>query len=54
MYYLLGIHSIHPEFKGIDKLGVYNPRLNEVYRIGIGEIEGSVIEEVSTKVLGYR
>lgn len=54
MYYLLGIHSIHPEFKGIDKLGIYNPRLNEVYRIGIGEIEGSVIEEVSTKVLGYR
>ena len=53
IYYLMGIHSIHPEFKKIQKLGIYNPRLNKVYTIKIDEISDEVIEEVSTKVIGY-
>lgn len=26
MYYIMGGHSIHPEFQKIEKLGIFNPR----------------------------
>ena len=26
MYYIMGCHSIHPEFQKIEKLGIFNPR----------------------------
>lgn len=53
VYYIMGLHSIHPEFKTIKKLGLYNPRMNKVYLIDIDTISADVIEEVSTEVIGY-
>ena len=53
IYYLMGIHSIHPEFKSIRRLGIFNPRLNHVYLIDIDNIPSEVIQEVSEKVIGY-
>jgi hypothetical protein len=53
MYYLLGIHSIHNEFKAIRNLGIFNPRLNNVYLLEIGKISDEVIEQVSSEVIGY-
>lgn len=53
MYWIMGLHSIHPEFKNIKFLGIYNPRLNCVYRLNITQIPSEVIDEVSTKVIGY-
>lgn len=54
MYYLLGSHSIHKEFRDIKKLGIFNPRLNRVYQMEIANISDSVIQEVSSKVIGYK
>ena len=53
VYYIMGIHSVHKEFKSIKKLGIYNPRMNKVYTIDIDSISTDVIEEVSTEVIGY-
>lgn len=53
VYYIMGMHSIHKEFKTIKKLGIYNPRLNKVYTIDISSIPTQVINEVSKKVIGY-
>lgn len=54
MYYIMGCHSIHPEFKKIEKLGIYNPRKNKVYIADISLISSEIIEEVSWDVIGYK
>ncbi len=53
MYYLLGIHSIHEEFHSATQLGIFNPRLNNVYLLNISDIPSNIIKEVSEKVIGY-
>ncbi len=53
VYYIMGMHSIHEEFKTIKKLGIYNPRMNKVYIIDIDTIPQQVINEVSTEIIGY-
>lgn len=53
MYWIMGLHSIHPEFKNIKFLGIYNPRLNCVYRLNVIQISSEVIAEVSAKVICY-
>lgn len=49
----MGIHSIHSEFKTIQKLGIFNPRTNCVYLKKISDISNQIIEEVSSEVIGY-
>ncbi len=53
VYYLMGTHSVHKEFKSIQQLGIYNPRLNEAYLLDISTIDSKVIEEVLSSVIGY-
>ena len=53
VYYLLGIHSTHPEFKTIKRLGIFNPRLNKVYLLNIDSIPKEIVQTVSTDVIGY-
>lgn len=54
MYYILGLHSIYPEFKFITNLGFFNPRLNLVYICKVSEIPKKVYREVSLKIIGYQ
>jgi len=53
MYYLMGTNSIHTEFKTINNLGIFNPRLNNVYLLEISKIPQEVIEQVKSQVIGY-
>ncbi|WP_400206998.1 hypothetical protein [Candidatus Methanomassiliicoccus intestinalis] len=53
MYYIMGTHSIHEEFQNIKRLGIFNPRLNNVYLLDISSIPSEVIEQVSEEVIGY-
>ena len=53
MYWRMGLRSIHTEFQNVKYLGVYNPRLNEVYRISVDAIPRDVIAEVDRDVIGY-
>lgn len=54
MYWCMGLHSIHPEFRQIRYLGIYNPRLNEVSRICVSDIPEEIIREVERDVIGYK
>lgn len=53
VYYILGIHSIHPEFQSIKKLGVFNPELNTAYTIDLVDIANETFQVVSRDVIGY-
>ncbi|PLR65560.1 hypothetical protein [Bacillus sp. UMB0893] len=53
IYYLMGLHSSHEVFQEIEKLGIFNPRLNKVYILDIDSISPKIITEVSSKVIGY-
>lgn len=53
LYYILGLHSIHEEYKNIKYLGIYNPRLNVVYRYKIENISKEVIEDIEKNIIGY-
>ena len=53
IYYLMGKHSIHEEFKSIKQLGIYNPRQNIAYTINVSEIEDQILNEVEVEVIGY-
>ena len=54
VYYIMGIHSIYPEFRNITKLGVYNPLLNRAYFADINDISNNVFVLISRDVIGYR
>lgn len=53
MYWRMGLHSVHSEFRNVRYLGIYNPRMNEVSRIAAVNIPQEVIAEVESKVIGY-
>lgn len=53
MYWRMGLHSVHPEHKGVKYLGIYNPRENMVYRLDTAEIPASIISTVEREVIGY-
>lgn len=54
MYYIMGCHSIHPEFERIEKLGIFNPRKNKIYLSNISLISPEIIQKVSQEVIGYK
>lgn len=53
MYYIMGKHSVIDEFKSIDKIGIYNPRLNTAYVLEASKISPEVLHTVSIEVIGY-
>lgn len=53
MYYIMGMHSFWPWFQDIEFIGIFNPRLNMVYRLKISEISEDVIKTVERDVIGY-
>jgi len=54
IYYLMGVRSIHEEFETVSKLGIFNPRKNNVYLLDISSIPNDVIKIVSSEVIGYK
>lgn len=54
MYYIMGKHSIEECFKGIHKIGIFNPRLNKVYQYDVSFLDKKVIEEIEFTVIGYK
>lgn len=53
MYWIMGQHSGQKIFKGITRLGIFNPRLNIVYLYDAKDIPGEVIEAVEKDVICY-
>lgn len=53
MYYIMGNHSVNPEFKNIEKIGIFNPRLNEIYIKNVSDIREEIISEIEENVICY-
>ncbi len=53
MYYIMGKHSGKPEFNGIKKIGIFNPRLNNVYLYDISDVSPEIIKSVEDDVICY-
>ena len=53
MYYLMGLHSVHKEFKQVKWLALFNPRKNLVKFVNVNQIAAPVIAEVNRNVIGY-
>ena len=53
MYYIMGKHSKKEEYKTINKIGVFNPRLNKIYILETNKIPKDIIEAVEKDVICY-
>lgn len=53
MYWIMGQHSGQDIYKNITRLGIYNPRLNEVYLLEMSQVPESIIQEVESVVIRY-
>ena len=53
MYWIMGQHSQQNIYKNIDKLGIYNPRLNVVYLLEVDKIPQDIIKAVEDYVICY-
>ena len=53
MYWIMGQHSGQEVFKNISKLGIFNPRLNKMYRLSIGIVSKETIKIVERDVICY-
>lgn len=53
MYYIMAKRSICDWAHGLDKIGIFNPRLNRVYILEMGTVSQEVIESIKHDVLCY-
>lgn len=53
MYWIMGQHSGQEIYKNIDKIGIFNPRLNIVYTLELTNISSEIINEIEKNVICY-
>lgn len=51
IYWRMGLRSVHPELQNIRYLGIYNPRLNVVYRYDTQKYPFDLAEEIDIDVI---
>lgn len=54
MYYYMGKHSKKSIFDDIQYIGIFNPRLNTVYRFKMDNIFPKFKKIIETKIIGYK
>lgn len=53
MYWIMGQHSGQDLYKNIQKIGIFNPRLNIVYLLDIKSVSKEIIMEVEKNIICY-
>lgn len=53
MYWIMGQHSGKEEFKKVNRIGIFNPRLNTMYLLDMRTVSPEVIEAVERDVICY-
>ena len=53
IYFLMGKQTGKRKFKALEKIGIFNPRLNHVYTYEILKLPEEIIEEIRKEVIGY-
>lgn len=47
------LHSVHPEYQSIRRLGFFNPRRNEVWLLDVDRITPELIDWTDRELIGY-
>lgn len=53
IYWRMGLHSVHPEYQSIRRLGFFNPRRNEVWLLDVDRIPPELIDWTDRELIGY-
>ena len=55
VYWLMGLHSCDPltTYHGVERIGIFNPRLGQEFFIGVDRIPKDVLRSVQLDVIGY-
>lgn len=53
MYWIMGQHSGQEIYRGIQNIGIFNPRLNEIYLCRMDSISKEIISDVERNVICY-
>lgn len=53
VHWRMGLHSIHPEYQEIKKLGVYNVRRHLMYVMDVTKLSKEMIDWIDSVVIGY-
>ena len=54
MYFIMGKHSKQRKYNSINKIGIYNPRLNTVYRYDMRMFDEAYYKDIEDNVICYR
>ena len=54
LYWIMGQHTWSDKFKNIDKVGIFNPRLNKSYVFPISNISSESIRDIEDSVIKYK
>lgn len=53
VYYIMGKRSTNSNFDNISKLGIFNPRLNVIYKFEMSNLGDRIVSIVKRDVIGY-
>lgn len=53
MYWIMGQHSGQEIYKTINKIGIFNPRLNKVYLFRVDVLPNEIIQEIEKDIICY-
>lgn len=53
IYYIMGKHTPQSIFKEIKNVGIFNPRLNNVYIFDLSKLSKEIVLEIEKNVIGY-
>ncbi len=53
IYYYMGKRSIHSELHNIEYIGIFNPRLNKIYRYKMSDFSKEAKDIIEKDVIGY-
>ncbi|MCC2084272.1 hypothetical protein HMPREF2693_06065 [Staphylococcus sp. HMSC068D08] len=54
IYYLMGKASHQSIFKNIRYIGIFNPRLNQIYQYDMTQADPDMLETIRKEVIGYK
>ena len=53
VYWRLGLHSTHPEYLRVRRLGLYNARSDTMWSVPVARIGADAVRAVERDVIGY-